>query len=140
MLMSLQYFQIFVAVVTVLGFLMGYFAVSPITGITGAIVPGLLGAALCGGFFAFYLDNQVSSESTILTPVSLTVVDTFAGTNILGNDLTVKLSDGRIVHYSDPYVWKQFSPGSLYNCTKYERISYLNGNSSRIDYTYIGVI
>jgi len=140
MSISLQYFQISVAVVTVLGFLIGYSAVRTITGIKLAIVSGLLLSAMSGGFFALCLDNQISDESTIQSPLSLIVVDTFAGSNLLGNDLSIKLSDGRILHYSDPYMWKQFSPGGLYNCTKYERVSYLRGNSSRIDYTYIGVI
>jgi hypothetical protein len=71
----------------------------------------------------------------------MTIVDSFQGTTFLGgNDLTIRLSNGKVLHFWDPYEWKKFHVGDQYNFTRWDTVSMISGHRQSYNYNYLGVV
>jgi hypothetical protein len=135
-------FQIYAAFVFIWSFLTGYYCTARyITGILGGVVVGVIVAIFVGGITIVIFDDMVSTETIKFSVTNLTIVDSFQGTGFLGgNDLTIKLSNGKVLHFLDPYEWKKFKVGDQYNFTRWERTSMITGTHESFNYDYLGVV
>jgi hypothetical protein len=131
-----------VAITTTLGFLFGLALPSQMWGWVGRIAFAILVGMIALSVSLNYFDNMVIEETTVGQPASTKIVDKYDGGYYLlfWHDLSIKLENGKILKFDDPYKWKQFEVGGQYNYTKYQAFSHVEGNVTYADYTYMGVI
>jgi hypothetical protein len=108
----------------------------------GKIVLAILFGLLALSIGVNATDGAVMTSTATSHNASNTIVDSYDGGYylLLWHDLSIKLENGKILKFNDPYKWKQFKVGSQYNYTEYSAFSYIQGNVTYTDYDYIGVI
>jgi hypothetical protein len=134
----------YMAIVMIISFFFAYFLFPPRNfGFPIRITIGICVALIVTfSVFGNMMDTAVISETAISSNVSSKIIGSYDGGMFLFvfPDHSIKLENGKILKFDDPYTWKQFKEGNYYNYTKNEAFSYLQGNVTFYDYTYKGVI
>ena len=131
-------FYIYIIISMVFGFCIGYVSTCRLS---NGIIIGIILSVIVGCVVGAAIDNANIQMTATTSVANLTIVDSFQGMGFLGgNDLTVKLSNGKILHFEDPYKWKKFNVGNQYNFTIYNYVSMIEGKGQYYDYDYLGVV